>query len=160
MYSTWDPGRLGVVRKMFTDPLTARINRPPWDHPGGHNVQLLLSSRALSVTPQRLNPCNLKLFMDVIKGLNQFGTNSIKSFLNSKVRSVFHFSFELCWPAFDQSVQYKSCAKYSTLSPEKKLHFSEAPKYFPKFLLNYVLIKNCFRKNKFLFLNGLVKPTS
>jgi hypothetical protein len=33
MYSAWDPGQLGVVRTMFTDPLTARINRPPWDHP-------------------------------------------------------------------------------------------------------------------------------
>jgi hypothetical protein len=51
----------------------------------------------LSVTPQGLNPCNLLLFMDVIKVLNQFDTNSIKFTLNSKIRSKFDFSFEFCW---------------------------------------------------------------
>jgi hypothetical protein len=36
--------------------------------------------------------------MDVIKDLNQFVINSIKFILNSKIRSDFDFSFELCWP--------------------------------------------------------------
>jgi hypothetical protein len=37
------------------------------------------------------------LIMEVIKGLNQFDTNSIKFTLNSKTRSEFEFSFEFCW---------------------------------------------------------------
>jgi hypothetical protein len=35
MYSMWDPGRLGVVWTIFTNPLTVPINRSPWDHPRG-----------------------------------------------------------------------------------------------------------------------------
>jgi hypothetical protein len=33
MYSEWDPGLLGVVRTMFTDPFNHPINKPPWNHP-------------------------------------------------------------------------------------------------------------------------------
>jgi hypothetical protein len=36
--------------------------------------------------------------MDVIKGLNQFGINSIKFTSNSKIGSEFDFYFEFCWP--------------------------------------------------------------
>jgi hypothetical protein len=38
--------------------------------------------------------CNPTLIEDVIKGLNQFGINSIKFISNSKSRSDFDFSFE------------------------------------------------------------------
>jgi hypothetical protein len=40
--------------------------------------------------------CNHTLIIDVIKGLNQIGTISIKFTLNSKITSEFDFSFEFC----------------------------------------------------------------
>jgi hypothetical protein len=36
MYSAWGLRWLGVIRTLLIDPLTAPINRPYWDHPGGH----------------------------------------------------------------------------------------------------------------------------
>jgi hypothetical protein len=45
IYSVWDPGRLGVVWTMFTDPPNRPINRPPEDHPRGRKVHLLLNPR-------------------------------------------------------------------------------------------------------------------
>jgi hypothetical protein len=51
------------------------------------------------VTSQGFVSCNHTLIEDVIWGLNQFGTNSIKFISNSKSRSEFDFSFEFCWPS-------------------------------------------------------------
>jgi hypothetical protein len=45
MYLEWDPGWLGVVQTMFTDPLNRPINRHTRDHPRVCVVHLLLNSR-------------------------------------------------------------------------------------------------------------------
>jgi hypothetical protein len=47
-YNTvWDWRGLGVVWIMFTNPLTAPINRLLGDHPKGRTIHLLLNTRAL-----------------------------------------------------------------------------------------------------------------
>jgi hypothetical protein len=48
------------------------------------------------VTSQDFIPCNHTLIIDVIKGLNPVGINSIIFTSNSKIRSEFNFSLDFC----------------------------------------------------------------
>jgi hypothetical protein len=66
--------------------------------------------------------------MDVIQRLNQIGTirsNSIR-IQRSDLSMIFHLNSVV----FGQSVQYKSCAKYSTLPLEKVQYLLEVTRYF------------------------------
>jgi hypothetical protein len=46
VHSVWIEEVRGTVRRLFTNPLTAPINKPHGDHPRGRNVQLLLNPLA------------------------------------------------------------------------------------------------------------------
>jgi hypothetical protein len=98
-----------------------------------------------SVTPQGFVSCNHTLIMDVIKGLNQFGINSIKFTSNSKIRSEFDFSFEFCWPLV--KVFNTKVVPNNPFYLQKNSHnFLRCLSIFPNFLSTSALIRNCFRK--------------
>jgi hypothetical protein len=74
------------------------------------------------------NPCNRVL---VIVNLG-FESNSIRIQFKFSSNSgpELKSNFIWIWLTFGQNAQYKSCGKYSNLSPCKISHFSKVPKYF------------------------------
>jgi hypothetical protein len=88
--------------------------------------------------------------MDVITGLNQFGINSNKFTLNSKIRSEFDFSFELCWPLL--KVKKVKVVPNIPHYLQKKFHiFLRSLSIFPNFLSSSTLNRNSFQINQIIF---------
>jgi hypothetical protein len=94
--------------------------------------------------------CNHTLIIDVIEGLNQIGTISIKFTLNSKITYEFDFSFEFCQHLV-KVFNIKVVPNIPLYLQKKVLYFSKVAKYFLDFLPTYALNRNSFRKFKSSF---------
>jgi hypothetical protein len=74
--------------------------------------------------------------------LAQIESDSLQ--IQDQIRVCFFIWISL---TFGQSVEYKSCAKYSTLPPEKVSYFLRCLSVFPDFLPTSTLNRNLFWKN-------------
>jgi hypothetical protein len=105
-----------------------------------------------NVTSQGLFSCNQTLIMDVIKGWNQMGTNSIKFTSNSKIRSELDFSFAFYWP-FVKVFNAKVVPNILIYLQKNSHIFLRCLDIFSDILLTSALKRNLFwKKYKIIFL--------